>query len=105
MHFHLLGGELYIGLYTDYWENDGAFCRLNNQTYTRTERDDRQQLNGLFTKLQKKDLNLNSMECQYTFFEVKSTFSKMYESIIFQNIFQKSVLGYCDNICIHIQLF
>lgn len=38
-------GELYIGLYTDYWENDGAFCRLNNQTYTRTERDDRQQLN------------------------------------------------------------
>uniref|UniRef100_A0A8C2WVL7 Sema domain, immunoglobulin domain (Ig), short basic domain, secreted, (semaphorin) 3E n=1 Tax=Cyclopterus lumpus TaxID=8103 RepID=A0A8C2WVL7_CYCLU len=42
---HTLGGELYIGLYTDYWENDGAFCRLNNQTYTRTERDDRQQLN------------------------------------------------------------
>lgn len=41
-----LGGELYIGLYTDYWENDGALCRLNNQTYTRTERDDRQQLNG-----------------------------------------------------------
>uniref|UniRef100_A0A665V5R1 Sema domain, immunoglobulin domain (Ig), short basic domain, secreted, (semaphorin) 3E n=1 Tax=Echeneis naucrates TaxID=173247 RepID=A0A665V5R1_ECHNA len=40
-----LGGELYIGLYTDYWENDGALCRLNNQTYTRTERDDRQQLN------------------------------------------------------------
>ncbi|XP_077953839.1 semaphorin-3E-like isoform X3 [Gasterosteus aculeatus] len=38
-------GELYIGLYTDYWENDGAFCRLNNQTYTRTERDDKQQLN------------------------------------------------------------
>uniref|UniRef100_A0A671U753 Sema domain, immunoglobulin domain (Ig), short basic domain, secreted, (semaphorin) 3E n=1 Tax=Sparus aurata TaxID=8175 RepID=A0A671U753_SPAAU len=38
------GGELYIGLYTDYWENDGALCRLNNQTYTRTERDDRQQL-------------------------------------------------------------
>uniref|UniRef100_A0A8C9XXY4 Sema domain, immunoglobulin domain (Ig), short basic domain, secreted, (semaphorin) 3E n=1 Tax=Sander lucioperca TaxID=283035 RepID=A0A8C9XXY4_SANLU len=37
--------RLYIGLYTDYWENDGAFCRLNNQTYTRTERDDRQQLN------------------------------------------------------------
>ncbi|XP_035013866.1 semaphorin-3E isoform X1 [Hippoglossus stenolepis] len=37
-------GELYIGLYTDYWENDGALCRLNNQTYTRTERDDRQQL-------------------------------------------------------------
>uniref|UniRef100_A0A673AXY9 Sema domain, immunoglobulin domain (Ig), short basic domain, secreted, (semaphorin) 3E n=1 Tax=Sphaeramia orbicularis TaxID=375764 RepID=A0A673AXY9_9TELE len=40
-----LSSELYIGLYTDYWENDGAFCRLNNQTYTRTERDDRQQLN------------------------------------------------------------
>ncbi|KAM8862138.1 semaphorin-3E [Synchiropus picturatus] len=41
----LSGGELYIGLYTDYWENDGALCRLNNRTYTRTERDDRQQLN------------------------------------------------------------
>jgi semaphorin 3 len=39
------GGELYIGVYTDYWENDGALCRLNSQTYTRTERDDRQQLN------------------------------------------------------------
>ncbi|XP_067090430.1 semaphorin-3E isoform X1 [Osmerus mordax] len=38
-------GELYMGLYTDYWENDGALCRLNNQSYTRTERDDRQQLN------------------------------------------------------------
>ncbi|XP_068595893.1 semaphorin-3E [Brachionichthys hirsutus] len=38
-------GELYIGLYTDYWENDGALCRLNDQTYTRTERDDKQQLN------------------------------------------------------------
>ncbi|KAM9376482.1 semaphorin-3E isoform 2-T2 [Pholidichthys leucotaenia] len=38
-------GELFIGLYTDYWENDGALCRLNNQTYTRTERNDRQQLN------------------------------------------------------------
>ncbi|XP_028286652.1 semaphorin-3E isoform X1 [Parambassis ranga] len=38
-------GELYIGLYTDYWENDGALCRLNNQTFTRTERNDRQQLN------------------------------------------------------------
>ncbi|XP_035763046.1 semaphorin-3E [Neolamprologus brichardi] len=38
-------GELYIGLYTDYWENDGALCRLNNQTYTRTERNDRSQLN------------------------------------------------------------
>lgn len=42
------GGELYIGLYTDYWENDGALCRLNNQTYTRTERDDRQQLSGQY---------------------------------------------------------
>ncbi|XP_029010343.1 semaphorin-3E isoform X2 [Betta splendens] len=41
----LSNGELYIGLYTDYWENDGALCRLNNQTYLRTERDDRQQLN------------------------------------------------------------
>ncbi|KAJ8381904.1 hypothetical protein SKAU_G00026820 [Synaphobranchus kaupii] len=38
-------GELYIGLYTDYWENDAALCRLNNHSYTRTERDDRQQLN------------------------------------------------------------
>ncbi|XP_061577957.1 semaphorin-3E [Cololabis saira] len=38
-------GELYIGLYTDYWENDGAFCRLNNHTYTRTERNNREQLN------------------------------------------------------------
>ncbi|XP_026167993.1 semaphorin-3E isoform X1 [Mastacembelus armatus] len=37
-------GELYIGLFTDYWENDGALCRLNNRSYTRTERDDRQQL-------------------------------------------------------------
>ncbi|KAK0145356.1 Semaphorin-3E [Merluccius polli] len=41
----LYRGELYIGVYTDYWENDGALCRLNSQTYTRTERDDRQQLN------------------------------------------------------------
>ncbi|XP_011605245.2 semaphorin-3E [Takifugu rubripes] len=39
-------GELYIGLYTDYWENDGALCRLNRQTHTRTERNDRQQLNN-----------------------------------------------------------
>lgn len=45
----ILGGELYIGLYTDYWENDGALCRLNNQTYTRTERNDRSQLNGWCT--------------------------------------------------------
>ncbi|KAM7396619.1 hypothetical protein PAMP_019652 [Pampus punctatissimus] len=42
---HWSRGELYIGLYTDYWENDGALCRLNNKTYTRTERDDKQQLN------------------------------------------------------------
>uniref|UniRef100_A0A8C7Y1V6 Sema domain, immunoglobulin domain (Ig), short basic domain, secreted, (semaphorin) 3E n=1 Tax=Oryzias sinensis TaxID=183150 RepID=A0A8C7Y1V6_9TELE len=42
----LSGGELYIGLYTDYWENDGALCRLNNHTYTRTERNDREQLNA-----------------------------------------------------------
>ncbi|XP_054633520.1 semaphorin-3E isoform X2 [Dunckerocampus dactyliophorus] len=41
----LTGGEMYVGLYTDYWENDAALCRLNNRTYTRTERDDRQQLN------------------------------------------------------------
>ncbi|CAL8236813.1 unnamed protein product, partial [Arctogadus glacialis] len=41
----LYRGELYMGVYTDYWENDGALCRLNSQTYTRTERDDRQQLN------------------------------------------------------------
>lgn len=51
--FFLLGGELYIGLYTDYWENDGALCRLNNHTYTRTERNDRQQLNGWLTKKRK----------------------------------------------------
>uniref|UniRef100_A0AAY4BW45 Sema domain-containing protein n=1 Tax=Denticeps clupeoides TaxID=299321 RepID=A0AAY4BW45_9TELE len=38
-------GELYVGLYTDYWENDASVCRLGNQSYTRTERDDRQQLN------------------------------------------------------------
>uniref|UniRef100_A0A3B5MU10 Sema domain, immunoglobulin domain (Ig), short basic domain, secreted, (semaphorin) 3E n=1 Tax=Xiphophorus couchianus TaxID=32473 RepID=A0A3B5MU10_9TELE len=43
-----LHGELYIGLYTDYWENDGALCRLNHHTYTRTERNDRQQLNPKF---------------------------------------------------------
>uniref|UniRef100_A0A674C6B6 Sema domain, immunoglobulin domain (Ig), short basic domain, secreted, (semaphorin) 3E n=1 Tax=Salmo trutta TaxID=8032 RepID=A0A674C6B6_SALTR len=42
---HIEGHELYIGLYTDYWENDAALCRLNNQSYTRTERDNRQQLN------------------------------------------------------------
>ncbi|KAG7456186.1 hypothetical protein MATL_G00249100, partial [Megalops atlanticus] len=38
-------GELYIGLYTDYWENDAALCRLSDRSHTRTERDDRQQLN------------------------------------------------------------
>uniref|UniRef100_A0A4W5QZJ5 Sema domain, immunoglobulin domain (Ig), short basic domain, secreted, (semaphorin) 3E n=1 Tax=Hucho hucho TaxID=62062 RepID=A0A4W5QZJ5_9TELE len=42
---HIEGHALYIGLYTDYWENDAALCRLNNQSYTRTERDNRQQLN------------------------------------------------------------
>ncbi|KAJ8245455.1 hypothetical protein GJAV_G00270930 [Gymnothorax javanicus] len=38
-------GELYVGLYTDYWENDAALCRLGNHSYTRTERDDRRLLN------------------------------------------------------------
>lgn len=35
-----------MGLYTDYWENDAALCRLGNHSYTRTERDDRRLLNG-----------------------------------------------------------
>uniref|UniRef100_A0A8C7REK4 Sema domain, immunoglobulin domain (Ig), short basic domain, secreted, (semaphorin) 3E n=1 Tax=Oncorhynchus mykiss TaxID=8022 RepID=A0A8C7REK4_ONCMY len=43
--FGSVSSSLYIGLYTDYWENDAALCRLNNQSYTRTERDNRQQLN------------------------------------------------------------
>lgn len=47
---HFSGGELYIGLYTDYWENDAALCRLNNMTHTRTERNDRQQLNREWQK-------------------------------------------------------
>ncbi|XP_076119370.1 semaphorin-3E [Alosa pseudoharengus] len=38
-------GQLYVGLYTDYWENDAALSRLGNQSYTRTENYDRQQLN------------------------------------------------------------
>ncbi|KAJ8389994.1 hypothetical protein AAFF_G00111550 [Aldrovandia affinis] len=38
-------GELFVGLYTDYWENDAALCRLGNRSYTRTERDDRRLLN------------------------------------------------------------
>ncbi|XP_030646338.1 semaphorin-3E [Chanos chanos] len=37
--------ELYVGLYTDYWENDAALCRLGDHSYTRTEGDDKQQLN------------------------------------------------------------
>lgn len=44
------GGELYVGLYTDYWENDAALCRLNNMSHTRTERNDRQQLNSEWQK-------------------------------------------------------
>uniref|UniRef100_A0A8C9SLP5 Sema domain, immunoglobulin domain (Ig), short basic domain, secreted, (semaphorin) 3E n=1 Tax=Scleropages formosus TaxID=113540 RepID=A0A8C9SLP5_SCLFO len=39
------GGELYVALYTDYWENDSLLCRLGNSSYTRTERNDKQQLN------------------------------------------------------------
>ncbi|KAL4617939.1 semaphorin-3E-like [Arapaima gigas] len=38
-------GQLYVGLYTDYWENDAAVCRLDDRSHTRTERDDGQQLN------------------------------------------------------------
>ncbi|KAG9330380.1 hypothetical protein JZ751_025562, partial [Albula glossodonta] len=38
-------GELFVGLYTDYWENDAALVRLGNHSYTRTERDDRRLLN------------------------------------------------------------
>lgn len=40
------GGELFVGLYTDYWENDGALYRLGNRSFIRTEVGDRQQLNG-----------------------------------------------------------
>ncbi|TRZ01204.1 hypothetical protein DNTS_026104 [Danionella cerebrum] len=39
-------GELFVGLYTDYWENDAAFYRFGNQSFIRTEVGDRQQLNG-----------------------------------------------------------
>ncbi|XP_035257934.1 semaphorin-3E-like [Anguilla anguilla] len=38
-------GELFVGLYTDYWENDAALCRLGNHSYTRTEGGDRRLLN------------------------------------------------------------
>ncbi|XP_017580187.1 semaphorin-3E isoform X2 [Pygocentrus nattereri] len=38
-------GQLFVGLYTDYWENDAALYRLGNHGYTRTEVGDRQQLN------------------------------------------------------------
>ncbi|XP_018611442.2 semaphorin-3E-like [Scleropages formosus] len=37
-------GQLYVGLYTDYWENDAAVCRFDDRSHTRTERDDGQQL-------------------------------------------------------------
>uniref|UniRef100_A0A8C2G9J3 Sema domain, immunoglobulin domain (Ig), short basic domain, secreted, (semaphorin) 3E n=1 Tax=Cyprinus carpio TaxID=7962 RepID=A0A8C2G9J3_CYPCA len=38
-------GELFVGLYTDYWENDAALYRLGNRSFIRTEVGDRQQLN------------------------------------------------------------
>lgn len=38
-------GELFVGLYTDYWENDAALYRLGNHSFIRTEVGDRQQLN------------------------------------------------------------
>lgn len=38
--------QLFVGLYTDYWENDAALYRLGSHSYTRTEVGDRQQLNG-----------------------------------------------------------
>ncbi|XP_026782864.3 semaphorin-3E [Pangasianodon hypophthalmus] len=37
--------QLFVGLYTDYWENDAALYRLGSHSYTRTEVGDRQQLN------------------------------------------------------------
>ncbi|XP_062860901.1 semaphorin-3E isoform X2 [Trichomycterus rosablanca] len=37
--------QLFVGLYTDYWENDAALYRLGSNSYTRTEVGDRQQLN------------------------------------------------------------
>uniref|UniRef100_A0A9J7YLB8 Sema domain, immunoglobulin domain (Ig), short basic domain, secreted, (semaphorin) 3E n=1 Tax=Cyprinus carpio carpio TaxID=630221 RepID=A0A9J7YLB8_CYPCA len=37
-------GELFVGLYTDYWENDAALYRLGNRNFIRTEVGDRQQL-------------------------------------------------------------
>ncbi|XP_039506516.1 semaphorin-3E isoform X2 [Pimephales promelas] len=38
-------GELFVGLYTDYWENDAALYRLGNHSFIRTEVGDKQQLN------------------------------------------------------------
>ncbi|XP_023647165.1 semaphorin-3E isoform X1 [Paramormyrops kingsleyae] len=38
-------GQLYVGLYTDYWENDAALCRYGDASFTRTEQNHRQQLN------------------------------------------------------------
>lgn len=38
-------GELFVGLYTDYWENDAAVYRLANHRFIRTEVGDKQQLN------------------------------------------------------------
>ncbi|XP_059421230.1 semaphorin-3E-like isoform X1 [Carassius carassius] len=38
-------GELFVGLYTDYWENDAALYRLGNHSFIRTEVGDRKQLN------------------------------------------------------------
>ncbi|XP_006633623.3 semaphorin-3E [Lepisosteus oculatus] len=38
-------GELFVGLYTDYWGNDATVFRMSNHSYTRTETDDKQQLN------------------------------------------------------------
>lgn len=44
--FGSTGDQLFVGLYTDYWENDAALYRLGSHSYTRTEVGDRQQLNG-----------------------------------------------------------
>ncbi|XP_076849500.1 semaphorin-3E [Brachyhypopomus gauderio] len=38
-------GQLFVGLYTDYWENDAAVYRLGQHSYSRTEVGDRWQLN------------------------------------------------------------
>ncbi|XP_039617403.1 semaphorin-3E [Polypterus senegalus] len=37
-------GDLFVGLYTDYWGNDAAIYRMGNLTYTRTEWDNKHQL-------------------------------------------------------------